>query len=154
MEVGSAAVINVSVTTTLSLDVFGDMHGNKFPCAFIDISVEGAQEKPNMVGQQVIAPASVDARQASVYRGGHCEPLYVTVESQSFGKHSVVCVGPPRASLRSKGTPQSHRHRSSVLKQFACIEGTQSPGRIGACVVVIPVFEYWQNPSGAALRRN
>lgn len=65
VEIGSGAVMNVRVTTTLPLEVFSDMHGNKFPCAF-ENSATGAQEKPNSAGQQVMAPAPVDARQASV----------------------------------------------------------------------------------------
>lgn len=66
VEVGSEAVMNMRVTTTSPLEACADMHGNKDACAAVDMSVAGGQEKSNAAGQQVMAPAPVEARQASV----------------------------------------------------------------------------------------
>lgn len=105
VEVGFEAVMNMRVTVTLPLEACSDIHGNNDACAAVDMSVAGGQEKLKAVGQQVMALALVDARQASVYRGGHCDPTYVIAEFHSDGRHSVVCVGPPTTSLRSLLTP-------------------------------------------------
>lgn len=66
MEIGSEAVMNMRVTRRVPLEACADMHANRDACRAVAMSVAGGQEKSNAVGQQVMAPAPVDARQASV----------------------------------------------------------------------------------------